>query len=149
MLTRNTFNTLLAEAQEQLSTALGPDRVNLNEQIHLCTNALQLMEQLDLDTVPQLGPFGSKPLTKGMKVRVRKGTPIRTTDPRHGHANPKIAAKDYEVILTYVYGGHIDHAWHPHKAASAFTNQHVEWVGSGGYWYRADSQHVDALPIAT
>lgn len=147
MLTRATFKSLIEEA-EQVRSASADEaaRIEASRAIPHYEAALALMEQLNLTELPQLGTFGSKDLTRHMQVKVRKGALISTTDPKFDiRNNPKIARRDHIVTLTHVYAGHIDTHWHPHKARYAFTNQQVEWVGSGGYWCRTDSHHVEAV----
>lgn len=80
------------------------------------------------------------PVRQGQRVRIRKGTVIRST--KIGSL-PFVAARTYVVVVRSLDTGMAEfvHAGHVHPA----TNPRVVWVGSGGYWVSADINDVEVV----
>ncbi|ABM96920.1 hypothetical protein [Methylibium petroleiphilum] len=112
-----------------------------NEQRRLMEQALACaawMERKGLDRLPYVGPFGTVPFTRGMRVRVPKGALVygfRSDEQRAGQP-----AKMTHVVTAFsVDPGYV---WHDGpNGADAVHQPKVHWAGAGGYWrwaYAAD-----------
>lgn len=108
-------------------------------------NAALWMEEQGLAEAHQVGNFGGQHLVKGQKVRIKKGTVIRSMHPRHTRDNPKIAGRDYIITVFDTYTGHVNSHWHPHARRWAVRNHEVLWPGEGGYWCTVDSSLVELV----
>ena len=107
--------------------------------------AAEWMEQQGIEEIAQIGNLGGKPdLKKGDRVRIKKGTVIRSMHPRHTRDNPKIAGRDYVVTLHDVYQGYLQSHWHDHDR-KPFRNQEIVWPGEGGYWCHVDTSLVEVV----
>lgn len=133
-----TIDLLIARATE--AEASGDHRTS-----HLAFAAARWMEEGGLTEVRQIGDFGGQKIAKGQRVRIRKGTIIRTTNPRYSRDNPKVAGRDYVVTAFDTYSGHIQSHWHPHDHRHAVRNSEVVWPGEGGYWCYVDTSEVEVL----
>lgn len=141
-------NTLLDIAIHNLDLAEAHEGVMRSSFIRSARdaeNAAMILEQLGNIEVSQIGPFGSKALGKGTKVRILAGTIISTTHPRYSRENPKVAGRTYTVTLHDKYDGSINSHWHRHEVHAAFRNQQVLWAGEGGYWCWVDSGMVEIV----
>jgi hypothetical protein len=103
------------------------------------------LEEQGLDEAKQVGNFGGKTLSRGQKVRIKKGTVILSMHPRYTRDNPKIAARAYPITIHRVDEGYIQSNWHPHRRDQAVRNQQVVWPGEGGYWCYADTADVEVV----
>lgn len=109
--------------------------------------AAKWMEEGGLEEVVQIGPFGRLDIKRGDKVRIKKGAVILSMNPKHNRDNPKIAKKDYEVVIHDVNEGWIGTHWHPHKRDSVEVHreQSICWPGEGGYWCYLDTAMVEKV----
>lgn len=108
--------------------------------------AAKWLEEGGLTEIEQIGPFGGKSIKKGDQVIIRKGAEILSFHPKHKD-NPKIAGRDYKVVVHRVYEGYMAPGWHPHRRDRHETMhvQQVVWAGEGGYWCHLDTQFVDLV----
>lgn len=132
-----TVNSLLdtAIAAEQL----GDHRVSMEAMA-----AAEWMELRGVEQIAQIGNFGGQNLRKGDRVRIKKGTVIRSMHPRHSRDNPKVAGRDYVVTLHDVYNGYMPTHYHRHESRP-FRNQQIVWPGEGGYWCHVDTSLVEIV----
>lgn len=73
------------------------------------------------------------PFKPGDKVRIKKGTRIKTTSNR----NIVIAQRTYTVKLHNVSPSY--------QYDQVIIPARVEWVGAGGYWHEADLSDVEKV----
>jgi hypothetical protein len=109
------------------------------------TTAAQWMEEKGLTETTQVAHFGGKPIRKGQKVRVKKGSRILSMHPKFTRENPKVAGRDYIVTVYDVHNGWLGHSWHPHEIDRAVQNQQIVWPGEGSYWCYLDAGQVELV----
>lgn len=107
--------------------------------------AARWLEEMGLTQRHQVGPFGSLPIVKGQRVRIKAGTVIRTTHPRYDRNNPKIAKRNYTVTVHDVYQGSLNTHWHRHQVEWAARDQEIVWPGEGGYWCYVPTHEVEVV----
>lgn len=106
-------------------------------------NAARWLEEMNLTERAQVGPFGSKAVVKGDRVRIKAGTIIRTTHPRYDRNNPKVAKRNYTITVYDVYSGSINSHWHRHQVEQAARDQTIVWPGEGGYWCYVSTSDIE------
>jgi hypothetical protein len=112
---------------------------------HDAFNAARWLEEQRLFERHQVANFGGKNIAKGQRVRIKKGTVIRSMHPRHSRDNPKVAGRDYVVTVYDVYDGWMGSSWHPHEITHAVRNAQIVWPGEGGYWCYVDTALVEIV----
>jgi translation initiation factor RLI1 len=145
MYTKDTLLDIAIKHHEYADAQEGIMRSQYRRSALQAEAAALILEQTGIASVEQIGPFGSKALGKGTKVRILKGTVIHTTHPRYDRENPKVAGRTYTVTLHDRYDGYINTHWHPHKVNDAYRNQQALWAGEGGYWCWVDTQFVEIV----
>lgn len=72
------------------------------------------------------------PFRRGQQITVPKGTPVRSTDPRHG--GRRITGRTQTVTVFAHSPGWVD-VWGDHGCGRGFVLlPTVTWPGSSGYW---------------
>jgi len=107
--------------------------------------AARWLEEGGLTEREQIGPFGSKDIKAGDKVRIKAGTVINSMNPKHDRDNPKIARRPYVITVYRVDAGSLNSHWHSHQHAWAVRDQQVCWAGEGGYWCYASTSDVEVV----
>lgn len=77
------------------------------------------------------------PVTKGTRIRIPKGTSVRSMGKRGRYK----AGKTYEVTVDHVISGGAT----GYGSEKTTLNPEVVWPGSGGYWVGADINDVKIL----
>jgi hypothetical protein len=151
MITRETLIEIFVAADDRIKTSifggLRADRNDLRDR-EQAERALRWMEDMKIEEAAQVGIFGTKGIKQYQRVRIRKGAPITTTDPRYernGAGYDKLAGRDYTVEVKMVFGGYIDSHWHRETAKYAARNERVSWAGEGGYWHECDTAFVELV----
>jgi ribosomal protein L27 len=79
------------------------------------------------------------PIKKGNIVLIKKGTKFHSTRDGQYHT----AGKTYKIKVFDLYKGA---QWmENHEEGEVVHNPEVVWVGSGGYWHRADINDVEKV----
>lgn len=86
-------------------------------------------------------PESELPIKRGDKVRVPKGTFIRTTHPQRENGPSK---RTQTVTINHILNGTDEHKGY-HGEWQYRTNPSVVWAGTGGYWCEADINDVEQI----
>ena len=98
------------------------------------------MEKNGHKELAYVGPFGSLPFSRGVRVRVRKGAVV------HGIKVPKggVPAKTSHIVTVHsVDKGYV---WHDGPDGRDAVHQpRIHWAGTGGYWRWVDANDVELV----
>lgn len=99
------------------------------------------MEQQGIAELAHVGPFSSfPPLSKGMQVRIRKGSFVQSTK-----GEPRKTARDQVVKVHFYDAGYVDTYPRAEKEAEVVRQPQITWAGAGGYWRWTDLNNVELL----
>lgn len=78
-----------------------------------------------------------RPIQPGDRIRILKGTRIRTTHPK----GPYNCTRTYTVTVHCIYPGYDGNEYRKFPA----RKPEVCWVGSGSYWFYTDMDNVEKV----
>jgi len=87
------------------------------------------------------------PFKAGDKVRIKKGTVLKSMHPQKD--NPYEAGRSYTIEVHHVLPGSDKSIFDPDEPEGfrhePYRNPSVRWPGSGGYWVEADINDVEPV----
>lgn len=100
------------------------------------------MDAQGIEGLPHVGPFSilSKGLSRGQRVRVKKGARVFSTRPG-ANASGTVSVRSQVITVREFYEGYIDFSAVPLKV----VNPWVQWAGAGGYWRRTDLANIELI----
>jgi hypothetical protein len=151
MFTRDNLLQTAAEAEIEYQRLLvlyppGTFHDGRNKAYELMNKALACaawMEKQGINEIANVGPFMSIKAERGVKVRIKKGAEIRSTDPKY--KGGKIAVKPFQVTVFDVFDGYLDTMSRGTPREPEIVQAKVEWVGTHGYWHWTDANNVELV----
>lgn len=107
------------------------DNHSLMEAALICA---RWMEDNGVQEIENIGPFNTHSIRRGDKVRIRKGSTIKSMN-----------GKTYEAKVSYTITVHDVYAgWagYHHLRETDVRNAIIVWSGRGGYWKETDINNV-------
>lgn len=98
------------------------------------------MEAQEIESAMHVGPFHGTMPKKGERVRIKRGSLVRSTHPSFT-SDGKVSEREQVVVVHQVYAGYFDHGHRP-----AYIHQgEVHWAGTNGYWRWTNLSNVEIV----
>lgn len=99
------------------------------------------MEKEGIEELANVGPFMTTQVSKGQKVKIKKGAVVFSTLPSVPRSGIR-TIRDQWVTVHYSSEGHIDHGHLRRDCKTTVEQGRVTWAGTGGYWRWTDINNI-------
>ena len=114
------------------------------ETVEEAKRALDWMKKVGIDEINQIGRFGMVEVGPGDIVLIKKGTRIKTMNPKYTDGI-KFTGRNFKIKVHRVYNGYLDEAWRHDRIENALGKQQGVWAGEGGYWCHANTEDIEIV----